>query len=105
MLIRTTGSATCTLGLERGTSMATPIAAGNAALVQQYFQEGWYPTGTATAANAILPSAALIKAVLLGERLLELGIRAPLLQSGSLVVICRGPCLTHSRTHHTAPRA
>lgn len=49
--------------------MATPIAAGSAALVQQYFQEGWYPTGVATATNKIQPSGALIKAVLLGKPL------------------------------------
>ena len=28
-----------------GTSMATPVVAGNAALVRQYFVEGRYPTG------------------------------------------------------------
>ena len=49
--------------------MATPIAAGNAALVQQYFQEGWYPTGVKTPANSMQPSGALMKAVLLGETL------------------------------------
>ncbi|MEM4293684.1 MAG: S8 family serine peptidase, partial [Thermoplasmata archaeon] len=48
-----------------GTSMATPCAAGNAALVRQYFTEGWYPTGTKNPANAITPSAALLKAVLM----------------------------------------
>jgi hypothetical protein len=25
--------------------MATPITAGSAALVRQYYMEGWYPTG------------------------------------------------------------
>ncbi|MEM3738881.1 MAG: fibronectin type III domain-containing protein [Thermoplasmata archaeon] len=48
-----------------GTSMATPCAAGNAALVRQYFMEGWYPTGTKNPANAFTPSAALLKAVLM----------------------------------------
>ncbi len=28
-----------------GTSMATPIAAGNAILVREYFMRGYYPTG------------------------------------------------------------
>lgn len=28
-----------------GTSMATPVAAGNAALVRQYFEDGFYPLG------------------------------------------------------------
>ncbi len=48
-----------------GTSMATPCAAGNTALIRQYFTEGWYPTGTKNPANAITPSAALLKAVLM----------------------------------------
>ncbi|MCX8173466.1 MAG: fibronectin type III domain-containing protein [Thermoplasmata archaeon] len=48
-----------------GTSMATPCAAGNAALVRQYFMEGWYPTGAKNPANAFTPSAALLKAVLM----------------------------------------
>lgn len=30
----------------QGTSMATPTTAGNAALVRQYFTDGWYPLGT-----------------------------------------------------------
>lgn len=49
-----------------GTSMATPITAGHTALVSQYFKQGYYPTGTANAANAFVPSGALIKAVLIG---------------------------------------
>ena len=51
----------------QGTSMATPTMAGNAALVRQYFMEGWYPTGVKTAANALTPSGALLKAVLLNS--------------------------------------
>jgi hypothetical protein len=47
-----------------GTSMASPNACGHAALVRQYFTEGWYPSGTANAGNAFIPSAALMKAVL-----------------------------------------
>lgn len=31
-----------------GTSMATPVLSGTAGLVQQYFQEGFYPTGLRT---------------------------------------------------------
>jgi hypothetical protein len=48
-----------------GTSMATPQVAGAAALVRQYFIDGWYPTGIANAANRIVPSAALMKAALI----------------------------------------
>ncbi|MBI5805984.1 S8 family serine peptidase [candidate division TA06 bacterium] len=47
----------------QGTSMACPITAGTTALVRQYFTEGWYPTGTKVAADAFIPSGALMKAV------------------------------------------
>ena len=46
-----------------GTSMATPAAAGALALARQYLVEGWYPTGTPVAENALEPSAALLKAM------------------------------------------
>lgn len=49
-----------------GTSMATPTAAGLAALVRDYLARGYYPGGTANAGNAISnPSAALIKAIMI----------------------------------------
>jgi len=48
-----------------GTSMATPIVAGAAAMVRQYFTEGWYPTGQPIAANSFVPSAALLRAMLI----------------------------------------
>ena len=51
----------------QGTSMATPDAAGNCALVRQYFTEGWYPTGSKVSANGFIPSAALMKAVLVNS--------------------------------------
>ena len=51
----------------QGTSMATPNAAGHCALVRQYFTEGWYPTGTQNSANGFIPSAALMKAVLVNS--------------------------------------
>jgi hypothetical protein len=47
----------------QGTSMATPAVAGCALLVRQYFTEGWYPDGMLTPADAFVPSAALLKAV------------------------------------------
>ncbi|WP_224961149.1 S8 family serine peptidase [Geomonas subterranea] len=50
-----------------GTSMATPTVAGTAALVRQYFSQGYYPLGTATPAKAFLPSGALVKAVLINS--------------------------------------
>ncbi|MCQ4166758.1 S8 family serine peptidase, partial [Tahibacter harae] len=49
-----------------GTSMATPTAAGLAALVREYLQRGFYPSGQKNAADAIAnPSGALIKAILI----------------------------------------
>ena len=51
-----------------GTSMATPVTSGAAALVRQYFVEGFYPTGSAVNANKMSsPSGALIKAVLMNS--------------------------------------
>ncbi len=48
-----------------GTSMATPCAAGNAALVRQYFAKGFYPTGDSVPGNAwsFIP-ASLVKAII-----------------------------------------
>jgi hypothetical protein len=48
-----------------GTSMASPSAAGAAVLARQYFVDGWYPSGAANPADSLLPSAALLKAVLI----------------------------------------
>jgi hypothetical protein len=48
-----------------GTSMSTPAAAGLAALARQYFTDGFYPTGQAQPGDAHLPSAALLKAILI----------------------------------------
>ena len=47
-----------------GTSLAAPHVSAAAALVRQYFIEGWYPTGKASP-NRVTPSGALLKAVLL----------------------------------------
>jgi len=48
--------------------MATPLAAGLAALVRQYYTDGFYPTGEAVNANKIAsPSAALIKATIINS--------------------------------------
>jgi len=55
-----------------GTSMATPITAGLAALVRQYFTDGWYPSGAKTPADGYSPSSAVMRAMILtsGEDLL-----------------------------------
>lgn len=54
----------CPLTGMAGTSMATPITAGDVALVRQYFREGWYPTGTKGTGVASTPSGALMKAMI-----------------------------------------
>ena len=57
----------CATTTMSGTSMASPAAAGMAALVRQYYSDGFYPTGAAVAANHLAPSAALVKATLLNS--------------------------------------
>lgn len=47
-----------------GTSMASPAVTGAAGLVRQYFTEGWYPSGTKQPTDALIPSGALMKAVI-----------------------------------------
>ncbi len=50
-----------------GTSMATPAVAGAAALVRQYYVDGYWPSGTANPGNSLAPSAALVKATLINS--------------------------------------
>lgn len=57
---------TCDVSFQGGTSWASPSVAGAAALVRQYYTDGFYPTGAAIAANRFTPSAALMKATLIG---------------------------------------
>lgn len=54
----------CDVQRMAGTSMATPIAAGMVVKVRQYFREGYYPTGAKVVSNAMTPSGALLKAVI-----------------------------------------
>lgn len=48
-----------------GTSMSAPTVSGNAALMRQFFADGWYPRGTATAADKYNPSGMAMKATIL----------------------------------------
>jgi subtilisin family serine protease len=48
-----------------GTSYSAPVVAGNAAIVRQYFEEGWFPCGSKGCGTSIKPSGALLKAVLM----------------------------------------
>lgn len=53
------------LQFKKGTSMAAPIVSGTAALVRQYFVEGWHLTGSPQPSSGFNPMASLVKAVLL----------------------------------------
>ncbi|MEE8111540.1 MAG: S8 family serine peptidase, partial [Acidobacteriota bacterium] len=64
---------TCTLD---GSSMSSPTAAGLAALVREYFQEGFHATGTRSPGSGIVPSGALLKATLI-DGAVALGAGAP----------------------------
>ena len=55
----------CSTTSSSGTSMACPAIAGAAALCIEYYENGWYPSGQANAADGFSPSAALVKATLL----------------------------------------
>ena len=59
-------SACSTTGLT-GTSMACPAVAGASALVRQYYINGYYPSGSPSAADALVPTGALIKATVINS--------------------------------------
>lgn len=56
------------------TSYATPHAVAAAALVRQYYTEGFYPTGTQQPHHELVPSGALLKASLLNSTIDMTGI-------------------------------
>jgi subtilase family protein len=47
-----------------GTSMASPVVAGGAALIKEYFEDGFYPSGSAKPADAFVPSGSLLRGML-----------------------------------------
>lgn len=63
-----------------GTSMATPTVSGGAALMRQYFTEGFYPSGSKNATDVMTPSGALMKSVLLNGT--TWGSRSPAIDQG-----------------------
>ena len=50
-----------------GTSYSTPAASAAAAIVRQYFVDGWYPAARPVPSNAMNPSAALVRAILIAS--------------------------------------
>jgi len=50
-----------------GTSMATPATTGTIALGQQYFEDGFYPSGKKKSSDGFKPMGALLKAVLINS--------------------------------------
>ncbi len=64
-IVSADGGTPCGTRTTRGTSFAAPSVAGMAALVRQYYTEGWYPTGTRRPDHAFVPTGALMKATLL----------------------------------------
>ncbi|MCP4662096.1 MAG: S8 family serine peptidase [bacterium] len=59
-----------------GTSMASPTAAGLVALIRQYYADGWYPSGAASAPDAFAPSASMLKASLVNSAVDMTGVTA-----------------------------
>ncbi|MBI5865932.1 MAG: S8 family serine peptidase [Planctomycetes bacterium] len=58
-------STTCSSTGMTGTSMASPAAAGCGLLVRQYYTDGFYPSGAASAADSFVPTGGLIRATLM----------------------------------------
>jgi hypothetical protein len=56
---------TCDATEQGGTSWSSPSIAGAAALVRQYYVDGFYPSGSRNAASGFAPSAALMKATII----------------------------------------
>lgn len=50
-----------------GTSMATPVTAGAVGLVRQFLREGYYPSGRKGGSAPIIPSGALLKAMIINS--------------------------------------
>lgn len=70
-------NSSCSVSSKQGTSMACPTVAGVIAVIQQYFRDGYYPTGVKTPANVMPnPSGALCKAVIINSGVAPEGFEA-----------------------------
>jgi hypothetical protein len=63
--IVSSSTALCATTTSTGTSMACPSSTGMGALVRQYYEDGFYPTGFPTPGDAFTPTGALTKATLI----------------------------------------
>ncbi|MBY0111710.1 MAG: S8 family serine peptidase [Phycisphaerales bacterium] len=66
-IIAPSNSGPCATISQNGTSMSTPMVSAMGVIYRQYFTQGYYPTGTATPANAFTPSGPLLKAMLINS--------------------------------------
>lgn len=65
--ILSANTSACGVSSLTGTSMACPAVSGAGLLVRQYFTDGFYPGGQANPSDALTPTGALIKAVLINS--------------------------------------
>jgi subtilisin family serine protease len=65
--VKGTSGDACATGNLSGTSMATPAVSGVAALMRQYYMDGFYPSGAADGSDAYTPTGALLKATVLNS--------------------------------------
>ncbi|MBX3379266.1 MAG: S8 family serine peptidase [Phycisphaeraceae bacterium] len=65
--ISSNSSTSCGTTSLTGTSMASPAVAGAAALIRQYFTDGFYPTGSRVPSDSLVPSGALLRAMLVNS--------------------------------------
>jgi hypothetical protein len=61
------GAPNCNTNSGCGTSYATPVVVGAAALVRQYYVQGFYPSLAMNMADGFVPSSALVKATLVNS--------------------------------------
>lgn len=67
--IRSADALPCGNVVKSGTSMACPAVAAAAALARQYLVEGWWPSGAPLAGDSLVPSGALLRALLVNSTL------------------------------------